>query len=700
MPRLYTKKTEREPPDPKTMEFAVKKVVDDGKSLRSTAFEYAISKTTLQRYVNKYKASKETNNQELPRFTPNYRSSQVFTAEEENLLASYLLQACKLHHGLTYKQCRKLAYEFASKNGLKYPELWNENGMAGVEWLKGFMCRNQNLSLRTPEPTSLARSTAFNHNVVNEFFDNLAAVYEKIDTNISPERIWNIDETALTTVHKPGRIISLKGSKQVGKMTSGERGILVTVCCSVNALGNSIPPFMIFPRKNFKAHMIANAPQGTLGVAHPSGWMTVENFVKFLEHFTKYVRCSKDHPVILIMDNHASHVSVESITFAKDNGITLLTIPPHTSHKLQPLDRGVYYPLKHNYNIACDNWMVNHPGTPMSIYNISVCLGFAFPRAFTPSNIISSFACTGIWPYNKAIFHEDEFLTSYVTDRPLPEPDIEGNHQPGPSDQSHTTPKTPTLAKKTNESRISLTPEEIAPFPKAKPRKTVGCTRKRGKTLILTSTPVKERIEREAAQRNKNTKRGTAQSCRKNLVPVKYSKASTSSTKPVTKKQVKQKKRKQISDSSASDCNEDGDQCSMSISPCISESTVDSNSDISSVISDSLDLPMLSSENGVQRLLVCAGSYVLVSLMGKKRVLHYAGQVVERKDNFCSSVQFLNRIGTDSTYKFVNSNEKLYDVDDNDILRVLPNPRSLEETTARNLMQLVFDFDFMPFNMA
>lgn len=41
------------------------------------------------------------------------------------------------------------------------------------------------------------------------------------------------------------------------------------------------------------------------------------------------------------MDNHETHVSIQAITKAKENGIVLLTIPPHTSHKLQPLDMGV-----------------------------------------------------------------------------------------------------------------------------------------------------------------------------------------------------------------------------------------------------------------------------------------------------------------------------------------------------------------------
>jgi len=117
------------------------------------------------------------------------------------------------------------------------------------------------------------------------------------------------------------------------------------------------------------------------------------------------------------MDNHDSHISVESLNLAKENGITLLTFPPHCSHKLQPLDRSVYGPLKRHYNTACDSWMMRNPGQPMKIYDISEVLGIAFPLAFTPANITSGFRVSGIFPFNRDIFPDSEFLSSFVTDR-------------------------------------------------------------------------------------------------------------------------------------------------------------------------------------------------------------------------------------------------------------------------------------------
>ena len=62
----------------------------------------------------------------------------------------------------------------------------------------------------------------------------------------------------------------------------------------------------------------------------------------------------QEYRVLLIMDNHDSHISVEVINFAKDNGVVLLTFPPQCSHRMQPLDRTVYGPFKHFYNDAAN----------------------------------------------------------------------------------------------------------------------------------------------------------------------------------------------------------------------------------------------------------------------------------------------------------------------------------------------------------
>ncbi|CAG5035738.1 unnamed protein product [Parnassius apollo] len=169
----------------------------------------------------------------------------------------------------------------------------------------------------------------------------------------------------------------------------------------------------------------------------------------------------------------------------------MFTFPPHTSHKLQPLDRTVFGPLKKYYNKACNDWLLQHPGTPLTIYNVAECFGTAFPLAFTPSNIQNGFKVAGIWPFND-IFGEDEFLSSYVTDKPyvdantvthtrLDVAEIQPNIVlPGPSqyanieqqyDNNQVAIESPAPSTSTGtidtDKNILMSPEAIRPFPKA-----------------------------------------------------------------------------------------------------------------------------------------------------------------------------------------------------------------------------------------
>ena len=148
--------------------------------------------------------------------------------------------------------------------------------------------------------------------------------------------------------------IAGKGVKQVGQVTSAERGTLVTMVGCINALGNFIPPFLIFPRVHFRSHMLKGAATGTKGYANPSVWINTETFLKWFDHFVEYGHPNKDHPLLLIMDKHKTHISIELMDKAKESNVMLLTLPPHCSHKLQLLDRSVFGPLKKFYNSACD----------------------------------------------------------------------------------------------------------------------------------------------------------------------------------------------------------------------------------------------------------------------------------------------------------------------------------------------------------
>ncbi|XP_008189487.1 uncharacterized protein LOC103311591, partial [Acyrthosiphon pisum] len=204
-----------------------------------------------------------------------------------------------------------------------------------------------------------------------------------------------------------------RGFKHIGRITSAERGTLVTLAFEVSALGNSIPPYFIFRRVySFKDHFLAKRPLGCASSANPSSWMKETHFIDYLKHFVRYVRCSKTKPFILLLYNHDSHLSIEGLKYSKENGITIISFPPHCSHKLQPLDRSVYGPLKKYISSAFDSCMVNNPGKTMTIYEIPEMVKQALPLAATPNNITAGFTVSGRYPFNPNIFTDIDCMPS------------------------------------------------------------------------------------------------------------------------------------------------------------------------------------------------------------------------------------------------------------------------------------------------
>ena len=349
--------------------------------------------------------------------------------------------------------------------------------------------------------------------------------------NFSPQDIYNIDETGFTTVQAPSTVVSQVGKKQVGAITSGERGQLVTVVCAINAGGSAIPPFYVFPRVKVNPAFLNGAFPGSEAAAAKSGWMNSDIFSEqYLPFFIRQTRCSKDRPILFIMDNHESHVSLQAINTAKENGIVILTLPPHTSHCLQPLDRAVYGPMKRCYNKACDDWLRSHPGRQISIYEIAELTARAHTVAVTPANIRSGFHATGISPLNSDIFPDDAYLPSDVTDRPLYQPvglpeqllevpaQIPTPTQAPPNIPIRSPDQLPVLVEQPTPTRdhvpenIKVTPQSLMPVPKAPARKT-KTSRKRRKTAILTDTPEKNLIAAESRQRE--LKKKPAKRCKK-----------------------------------------------------------------------------------------------------------------------------------------------------------------------------------------
>lgn len=337
---------------------------------------------------------------------------QIFTPLQETTLVQYIQKCADFYYGLTIKGLKKLAYEFALKLQVECPQGWHDNHSAGKKWYQKFMDRHKELSLRTPEHTSLHRVKGFCEENVNKFFDQLN---DMLELKFDPSHIYNMDETGFPTVPtRTDKVITTKGTRRVGQVATAERGTSVSMALTVNAAGNSIPPMFLFPYKKMQSCFMDNATPGSIGFAN-GGWMTQEIFVKYMEHFLQHSHSTLDNPTLLLLDNHTSHMSIEALDLAAANGVHMLTFPPHCSHRMQPLDISVFYPVKNVYKSLVAAWHQNNVNKSFEVRHIVGIVKDVLDVALLPKTIKSGFQAAGIYPFHPHIFTESDFIAAKLT---------------------------------------------------------------------------------------------------------------------------------------------------------------------------------------------------------------------------------------------------------------------------------------------
>lgn len=375
-----------------------------GKSQRRAAEEVGISEGGLRKRLKNINVPIS-----LGRYRPTFNEAQDIEFD------GHCKKMDELFFGLTINDLRRLAYEFAEANKIQHR--FNESlKMAGRDWVNSFLQRHPSLCLRQSAPTSLARAIGFNKAQVERFYKNLKEVYNKY--NFLPNKIYNMDETGISTVQKKKpKVVSVKGKKTVGKIVSAGRGTTTTAVMCMSVTGHFVPPGFIFPRKRSRPELLDGGPLQSILMVSDSGFINTDLFVKWLQHFKHFTHPTREEPVLLVLDNHSSHISLEATRYARVNHIIMVALPSHGSHKLQPLDVAVHGLLKSKFSIECEKWMYKHPGRRITQYQVAGLFNAAYKHVATMPNAVSGFRTTGIFPFADDLFDETDFAPSAVTDR-------------------------------------------------------------------------------------------------------------------------------------------------------------------------------------------------------------------------------------------------------------------------------------------
>lgn len=202
-------------------------------------------------------------------------------------------------------------------------------------------------------------------------------------------------------------------------MINGRQEWITAIEC-ISAAGVAVPPLIIFKAKHTNTAWIPqNTPLDWRFSTSNSGWTSDSHAYEWISTVFEPTTRPADPALhrLLILDGHGSHITAKVIAHCMEHAIDLLVLPPHTSHKLQPLDVSVFSPLKRALATETDAASRHDPGRIQRVDWTNMYIR-ARERAFISSNIQSGWKATGLEPLSPILMLDK--LPKASTPPPLP----------------------------------------------------------------------------------------------------------------------------------------------------------------------------------------------------------------------------------------------------------------------------------------
>ncbi|RPB00038.1 DDE-domain-containing protein, partial [Choiromyces venosus 120613-1] len=230
---------------------------------------------------------------------------------------------------------------------------------------------------------------------------------------VLPQNTYNLDEIGFVmgciATEKVVNVINQprRGRKLFTNQLGNQE--FATVIEGICADGSVLDPMIIFKAKDFHEEWfedLPNVPQNLLFGKSPNGSTDRKISLRWLEVNFGPSSITADKAGaryrILLFNGHNSHVNISFLEYCINNKVIPIYLPPHMSHRLQPLDVSVFSAYKHAYHTELQERFESHDCS-VGKQNFYQIISKVQPIALTPKNIRSEFWYAGIIPSDGTI---------------------------------------------------------------------------------------------------------------------------------------------------------------------------------------------------------------------------------------------------------------------------------------------------------
>jgi hypothetical protein len=300
----------------------------------------------------------------------------------------------------------------------------------GESWVQRFLHRHPELETTISNTIESTRIKETSKEALNLWFDDLTKIIR--ENQVTTENMYNMDETGFSIGNIQGAYVVVNKELQKQYQVHPGRQEWVTVLECVCADGQKILPLIILKGKNLSSSWIpktALVKNNWFFACSALGWTNNELGLKWLKDcFEPATRVkAAGRPRLLICDGHESHVISAFSAFCIKHNILLFLLHPHSSHILQPLDVGVFGPLKKLVSSRLAR-LIHFGITRLEKVEWVEHYIEARELALSIDNILGGWRGAGLHPLNRnRVIHSLPEISSQPSSLPLTSPENEPN---------------------------------------------------------------------------------------------------------------------------------------------------------------------------------------------------------------------------------------------------------------------------------
>jgi hypothetical protein len=385
------------------MQQALADVKNNVLSRKQASIEYSIPYSTLSDHLNRKEATC-TADVGCPRTAG--RPLLSMGVEEE--LCKMAIHLANSNFGLS-----KARFQLFAQDIYKRLHATDSNSSTdsmpqfGDRWWKNFKKRHPEIMGRRCDVSrARVKDTKMNNSEesIKSFFRNYCKLFHSYF--FKPVDVWNLDETGSKQQESHLFVVASENQQTFNSTAATSASSHYSILPCVNAAGECAPTLFILESPKVTAEDFTMVLGDYLVVTTPKGFMLKDVFVDWMDKFCKWIRERTQDPQLIIMDNLAAHISYEAVKIAEENNVHLLTLPPYSTHLLQPLDVCLFKRFKSCLREQLPAELMKYGVRKLNNAQFLSLVQNIWPTVFTISNIKKSFEAIGLFPLNPSVVYD------------------------------------------------------------------------------------------------------------------------------------------------------------------------------------------------------------------------------------------------------------------------------------------------------